>query len=230
MSARTTTVAGVPRGFFLTFEGIEGSGKSTHVDLLADALRSRGVTVRVTREPGGTPLGEALRGLLLGTDGDPPVPQAELFLLLAARAQHVARVILPALAAGEVVISDRYGEASLAYQGGGRGLGREQVEEANALATGGLRPDLILLFDLEPDEMLRRIEKRRQKAGALDRLDAESTAFFSVVRAAYRDLADADPERFRIIETHDEKPAVAAHVFDLVWPLVARRREQGALA
>ena len=218
------------RGFFITLEGIEGTGKTTHQDLLARALESRGFTVAVTREPGGTPLGRALRGLLLDDASEPPVPEAELFLLLADRAQHVQRVILPALNRGEVVIADRYIDASLAYQGAGRAIDEAGVRWGNRLATGGLVPDLTLLFELPVDEAFARIERRRAREGRLDRLDRESVEFFARVRDAYHRLARAEPDRFRIVCTREDKEDGAAEILTAVLPRLEERRRAGALA
>jgi len=229
MIGRERTPTGAPRGFFLTLEGIEGTGKSTHARYLAESLRELGYTVVVSREPGGTPLGEVLRGLLLGVDGECPVPRAELFLLLASRAQHVAGRILPDLNAGKIVICDRFGDASLAYQGGGRGLGVEAVAACNDLATGGLKPDRTLLLDITVDEAQRRVARRRRKEGSLDRLDMESEAFYRRVRDTYHRLAAAAPDRFRILETTREKKALAAEVLTLVRPWAAERRDAGGL-
>jgi len=183
------------RGWFITLEGVEGAGKSTQVERLRRALADRGYEVLATREPGGTTLGAGIRQLVLGA-AERPVPMAELFLMLADRAQHVAEVIRPALAAGRVVIGDRYADATRAYQGGGRGLDRELIEQANAAATGGLEPDLTLYLDL-PAEIGR---VRQEARGAADRLEAEEPEFHARVSESYRrQLANA-PNRIRIID------------------------------
>ena len=208
---------GAGRGFLLSFEGVEGTGKSSHLGRLADWLREQGTRVTTTREPGGTPLGESLRAATLDPDGEPPTPAAELFLILAARAQHVTRVLEPALRAGEVVLCDRFSEASLAYQGGGRGLGVERVAAANRLATGGLRADLVLLFDAPSDVILDRLQRRRKSRG-LDRLDREDQEFFARVRATYLSLAAAEPDRFVVINTAGDPEGVAAGVRSEVLP------------
>ncbi len=227
---RSRASSGAPRGFFLTVEGVEGSGKTTHVRLLEAALSGRGYAVTVTREPGGTPLAEALRTLLLGTEGETPVPEAELFMLLASRAQHLQKLILPRLDRGGVVICDRFADASLAYQGGGRGLGVERVAAANLLATSGIVPDLTLLFDVPVEEGLARVGKRSRSGGDLTRFDREEEDFHLAVRKVYLDLAAREPERFRVVDATRPKDEVARDVLAAVEERLRRRREDGGLA
>lgn len=185
------------RGRFITVEGIEGAGKSTLLQGLADALRARGVRVCATREPGGTPLAEDIRHLVLArrTEGMPPA--AELLLMFAARASHVAQRIEPALARGEWVLCDRFTDASRAYQGGGRGLDPSDIESLARVAHPGLVPDLTLLLDLAPAAGLARA-RRRGEGG--DRFEDEALAFFTRVRERYLALAAAEPERFRVLD------------------------------
>jgi dTMP kinase len=202
----------------IAFEGVEGAGKSTQLELLRRTLEGRGGPgdrwggppegrrreVVVTREPGGTPVGERVRELLL----DPEVefsPRAEALLFAAARAELVERVIRPALERGAVVLCDRYLDSSLAYQGGARGLGREPVEEVNRFATGGLLPDLVVLLDLDPAAGLRRL-------GGRDRIEAQDLAFHRRVREAFRALAAADPKRFAVVDGAAPVHEVAARV------------------
>ena len=183
-------------GLFVTFEGGEGSGKSTQLERLAARLRARGLDPLKTREPGGTPLGEGIRELLL----DParrPSPMAEALLMEAARAELVAGVIRAALEAGRIVLCDRYDDSTLAYQGGGRGLDAELLRALNRAATGGLRPDLTLLFDLDPSAGLSR---RARAAQSVNRLDREPEAFHARVRARYLELAAAEPGRFVVLD------------------------------
>jgi dTMP kinase len=225
--ARSST--GVPRGFFLTLEGVEGSGKTTHAKMLRAALEEAGATVTLTREPGGTPLGEALRHLLLGTDGEAPVPEAELFMLLASRAQHLQTFILPRLDRGEIVICDRFADASLAYQGGGRKLGVEAVALANALATSGIAPDYTVLFDLSVEEALARVGKRGREGGAYTRFDQEARDFHEAVRSVYLRVAAAEPERFLVVDAALPKPDLSRRIRGAVETRVARRREDGGL-
>ncbi len=192
-------------GRLIAFEGVEGSGKSTQLELLRRLLDGRGRGVVVTREPGGTPAGERVRALLL----DPEVelhPRAEALLFAAARAELVEAVIRPALERGAVVLCDRYLDSSLAYQGGARGLGRGPVEEVNRFATGGLLPDLVVLLDLDPVSGLRR------RVGGLDRIEAQDLEFHRRVRQAFCDLAAADPGRFAVVDASATVPEVAARV------------------
>jgi dTMP kinase len=183
-------VPGLP-GLFITFEGGEGSGKSTQIARLAERLRAGGRDPVVTREPGGTPLGEGIRALLLDP-ARPPDALTEALLMVAARAELVARVIRPALARGQVVLCDRYADSTLVYQGAGRGLDRALLRSLNEAATGGLTPDLTLLLDLDPAIGL----SRRSAAGEPNRLDREPEAFHARVRAAYLELSREEPARW----------------------------------
>lgn len=188
-------------GTFITFEGIDGSGKSTHLRLLASFLRANGLELILTREPGGTPVGNRLRAALLDAREEVD-PLAELLVFAADRAQHVRRVLRPAIAAGQVIISDRYADATAAYQGAGRGFSRELISEIVELATEGLRPDLTLLFDLSVSESNTRTRRRINGNQAGDRLDGENADFHTRVREAYLRIAEAEPERVKIIETN----------------------------
>jgi dTMP kinase len=174
------------RGLFLAFEGVEGSGKTTQVRLLADHLRARGADVVVAREPGSTPLGERVREtVLMDVDLDVPA-RGELFLMLAARAAFVDQVVRPGIAAGRIVIADRFELSTLAYQGAGRGLPPEEVHACNLVATGGLEPDATLLLDLDPAEGARRQQAEGKQP---DRLEREDPGFHERVAAGYRELA-----------------------------------------
>lgn len=184
-------------GKFITFEGIDGSGKSTQLTMLAAKLRRSGFDVVTTREPGGTPLGEALRAAFLETDG-PVAPMAELLSFAADRAQHVELLIKPAVAAGKIVISDRYADATFAYQGAGRGFTDEQVNSVIALATGGLKPDLTLFFDITPQEAIQRMANR--PGANRNRMDDETAEFYTRVRQAYLGIAEREPARFIVID------------------------------
>jgi dTMP kinase len=196
-------------GAFITFEGIDGCGKSTQLRLLASELRMRGHEVVATREPGGTPLGQRIRNVLL----DPQIevdPLAELLLFAADRAQHVRTLLRPATESGSIVLSDRYADATAAYQGAGRSFTTEMIAEVISLATAGLKPDLTLIFDLPVAECLARTSRRTETDNQTDRLDAEDAAFHTRVRNAYLKLAAEEPERVRVIsasgsinETHD---------------------------
>jgi len=213
-------------GTFITFEGIDGSGKSTQVRMLASVLRLRGLNVVQTREPGGTPLGARLRETLL--DAQEQVdPLAELLLYAADRAQHVRALLSPALAAGRVVLSDRYADATVAYQGAGRGFEPSLVTEVIALATGGLKPDLTLLFDLSVAESKERARRRTTGGGGdaapSDRLELEAENFHARVRDAYLQIAAAEPARVRIIDASLSVEEIHAHVLDIVVPFIESR-------
>jgi len=206
-------------GLFVTFEGGEGTGKSTQIARLAERLRAHGIGPVITREPGGTPLAEGIRALLLDI-GPAPGPVAEAFLMEAARADLVAHVIRPALAAGRVVLCDRYDDSTLAYQGAGRGLDLAMLREWNRAATGGLTPDLTLLFDLDPATGL---ERRAGAAGAPNRLDREPREFHARVRAGYLELARAEPGRFVTLDASLPPKAME----EKLWEAVERRLTPG---
>jgi dTMP kinase len=184
------------RGKFLTIEGTEGVGKSTNLAFVADWLRGRGIEVIVTREPGGTPLAEEIRSLLLSKREEPFDETAELLLVFAARAQHLAQVIKPALARGAWVLSDRFTDATFAYQGGGRGLSKATIEQLEQLVQGDLRPDLTLILDIDVELGLNRARQR----GELDRFESEAIVFFERVRAAYRQRAESAPNRYAVVD------------------------------
>src|SRR6185436_4377512 len=185
-------------GAFITFEGIDGCGKSTQLRLLAGELRVRGLRVVATREPGGTPLGLKLRAALLDVQ-EQVDPLAELLVFAADRAQHVRKHLLPAIKGNEIVLSDRYADATVAYQGAGRGFDPKLIQEIVELATDGLKPDLTLLFDLSVEESAVRT-RRRVASKRTDRLDIEAQDFHARVRDAYIEIAKSEPERFRVID------------------------------
>jgi dTMP kinase len=211
---------------FITFEGIDGSGKSTQLRMLASELRLRGHEVVATREPGGTPLGSRLRQLLLDTE-EQVDPLAELLLYAADRAQHVRTLVRPALDSAHVVLSDRYADATVAYQGAGRGFPEKLVSELVALATGGLLPDLTLIFDLTVDESQRRANRRASKGSKQDRLDAEDAAFHARVRDAYLRIAAAEPERVRVIDASGSVQETQTQVMRIVMPLIEKISDAG---
>jgi dTMP kinase len=183
-------------GLFITLEGPEGAGKSTNREYLAGHLRAAGIDVVLTREPGGTPLAERIRELLLAPSDEQMSADTELLLVFAARAQHLAQVIRPALARGAVVLCDRFTDATYAYQGGGRGLSQERIATLETFVQGELRPDLTLVFDLPVEVGLARASAR----GRLDRFEQEGRVFFEAVRSAYLKRAQAQPERYRLID------------------------------
>jgi dTMP kinase len=186
-------------GKFITFEGIDGSGKSTQLRLLADDLRFRGFNVLTTQQPGGTPLGRRLREAFLDTEEN-IAPMAELLLFAADRAQHVEFLIKPALTEGKIVISDRYADATTAYQGAGRGFSPSVIREVIKLATGGLKPDLTLFFDLPVEDSLQRTTQRNEMGELKNRLDKENTEFYQRVRNAYLEIIAKETKRFRVID------------------------------
>ncbi len=183
-------------GLFITLEGPEGAGKSTNREYLAERLREQGVDVLLTREPGGTPLAERIRELLLDPSDEPMAADTELLLVFAARAQHLQQVIRPALAKGSVVLCDRFTDATYAYQGGGRGLSIERIAQLEQFVQGELRPDLTLIFDLPVEVGLARAAAR----GRLDRFEQEGRGFFEAVRQAYLQRAAQAPQRYRVLD------------------------------
>ena len=185
------------RGAFITIEGGEGVGKSTNIAVLAKWLEQAGITHRLTREPGGTPMAEAIRNLLLDIREEPVAPVTELLLIFAARSQHLNEVIEPALAQGVWVVCDRFTDATYAYQGGGRRIPDSWVSQLETLVQGELRPDLTLLLDAPVALGMQRAGQR----GDLDRFEQERLAFFERVRRRYLERAEADPQRFRVIAT-----------------------------
>ncbi len=217
------------RGVFISLEGGEGTGKSTQLAVLArrlEALRRRTVT---TRQPGGTPLGEKVRELLVRRTDDPPTPWAELFLYAADRAHHVATVIRPALERGEVVLCDRYADATLAYQGWGRQLPLDRVELLNTLAADELWPDRTVLLDLPPREGIRRSLAReaRNVGPREERFEAEVEAFHERVRRGYLEIARTHPERVKLVDGSGSIEAVAARIWAEVNDLFAPPPEGG---
>lgn len=185
------------RGRFITLEGIEGAGKSSQVAPLAQLLRERGLDCVTTREPGGAPIAERLREVLLDPRNTGMSGMTELLLMFAARAEHLAHTIVPALDAGKWVICDRFTDATYAYQGGGRGVDGAQIARLETLVQGDLRPDLTLLFDLPPNVGLARA---RQRAGATDRFEQEAETFFRAVRTVYQKRALAHPQQYCVID------------------------------
>jgi dTMP kinase len=207
-------------GLFVTMEGLDGCGKSTQLERLAAALAARGLDVLVTREPGGTPLGEGVRDLLTSEVSTNIVPMAELCLIAGARAQHVAERLRPALALGKIVISDRYTDSTVAFQGHGRGLDLGLIEKMNAAATGGLRPDLTIMLDLEPELAQARMSLR-PVGGLLGALDVEKLEFHMRVRRGYLDLAAAEADRIRVVAASGTADETHAAVMQVVLPLVS---------
>ena len=203
------------RGQFITLEGGEGVGKTTNLDFARRHLESQGLEVVVTREPGGTELAEKIRELLLRPSDEPITEMTELLLIFAARAQHIARVILPALEQGKWVLCDRFVDATFAYQGGGRGLSIPLIEQLEAMVVNGLKPDLTLLLDLPVAEGMARARAR----SALDRFEQEKLEFFELVRATYLNRAAADPARIKVIDATPVLSEVQAQIVDALTGL-----------
>lgn len=198
---------------FITLEGVDGAGKSSHIEFIADAVRTKAAHVIVTREPGGTDLAERLRQAILG---EPMTPVLETLLIFAARAHHVARVIRPALESRQWVICDRFTDATLAYQGAGKGVSRELISALAEAAHPGLEPDCTLVFDCPYDVAAARLAKAGR---TLDRFEREDRAFYERVRGAYLDLAKADPRRMRLIDASRTAGDVRAQIKDVLAPL-----------
>ncbi|MEN0107883.1 MAG: dTMP kinase [Pseudomonas sp.] len=207
-------------GLFITLEGPEGAGKSTNREFLAEHLRAQGLDVVLSREPGGTPLAERIRELLLAPSDEPMAADTELLLVFAARAQHLAQVIRPALARGAVVLCDRFTDATYAYQGGGRGLSQERIAALESFVQGELRPDLTLIFDLPVEVGLARASAR----GRLDRFEQEGRAFFDAVRHAYLQRAAAAPQRYRVVDAAQTLEQVQVQLAALLPELLERAR------
>jgi dTMP kinase len=207
-------------GLFITLEGPEGAGKSTNREYLAARLREQGADVVMTREPGGTPLAERIRELLLAPSEERMAVDTELLLMFAARAQHLAEVIRPALTRGAVVLCDRFTDATYAYQGGGRGLSVERIAILESFVQGELRPDLTLVFDLPVEVGLARAAAR----GRLDRFEQEGQAFFEAVRQAYLQRAGQQPQRYRLLDAAQPLSAVQQAIDALVPGILERCR------
>ncbi|MEW6544095.1 MAG: dTMP kinase [Nitrospirota bacterium] len=213
------------RGILITVEGIEGSGKTTQLHRLAKLLRERGYRVVETREPGGTPLAERIREILLNPSGEAPAaetmtPECEALLILACRRQHVTHVIEPALRQGAVVLCDRFSDSTLAYQGYGRGLDLRTLRRMNRVATKGLTPDLTLLFDIAVPAGL----ARRRREGELNRMDREARRFHERVRRGFLSLAAKEPRRITVLDGRPAPDKIADKVGVIVRSLLSRRR------
>ncbi|WP_369990450.1 dTMP kinase [Pseudomonas xanthosomatis] len=207
-------------GLFITLEGPEGAGKSTNREYLAERLREQGIDVVMTREPGGTPLAERIRELLLAPSDETMAADTELLLMFAARAQHLAEVIRPALARGAVVLCDRFTDATYAYQGGGRGLSVERIATLESFVQGALRPDLTLVFDLPVEVGLARAAAR----GRLDRFEQEGQGFFEAVRQAYLQRAAQHPQRYSLLDAAQSLDAVQRSIDALLPGILERCR------
>lgn len=204
------------RGSFITFEGPEGAGKSSQIQMLGDALSASGREVVITREPGGTPLAEKIRDVVKGFNGGEAVhPVTELLLMEAARSQHVSRIVRPALEAGRIVLCDRFYDSTTAYQGGGRGLDMEAVTRLNAFAALGVVPDLTILLDLAPERGFERAGRRAETQGEYDRFELEKLDFHRRVRAVFLELARREPHRIRVVDADREPMAIHRDILEL---------------
>ncbi len=210
-------------GLFISFEGIEGSGKSTQVVLLADALRSQGHEVVVTREPGGTPRGQVLRQMLLDPTGSPLAPRAELLMMLADRAQHVQEIIAPGLSSNKIVITDRFADSTTAYQGYGRGFDLALLHQLNTFACSSAIPTLTFLMDLSVTEGLQRAHYRRGNIAAADHFEAESVAFHERVREGFLAVARAEPHRIYVLDATRLKELVHQESLAVVLSKLEKR-------
>jgi dTMP kinase len=213
------------KGTFITFEGTEGSGKSTQIVLLANFLKSRGLRVVLTREPGGTPIGDQVRRILLDPAHTALDPKAELLLYAASRAQHLYEIILPALASGMIVLCDRFSDATLAYQGYGRGLDIEMIRALDRMVCAGTRPHLTLLFDLDAALGIARARGRNANRGLETeaRFENEELVFHERVRQGYRTLARQEPDRIRIVDASPAQEAVAMNVRAIMDEVLNRK-------
>ena len=209
------------QGVFITIEGIEGAGKSTCMQLLAEQIESHGIPLLQTREPGGTDLGEDLRELLLGHRHTGMAEDAELLLMFAARAEHIQRKILPSLHKGQWVLCDRFTDATYAYQGAGRGIANERIEALENWVQGELRPDLTIVMDLPVAQGLQRAGKR----SAPDRFESEAMAFFERVRQGYLDIAQRDSQRVRVVDASRELQQVSADIRQVIDDYIRVRRD-----
>lgn len=214
------------RGLFITLEGIDGAGKSTQLRLLVRYLRRRGFPVRATREPGGTHLGERIRGILLASSTKALTPVAELSLMYSARAQHVEEIVRPAIARGEIVVSDRYNDASLAYQGYGRRLGADMVRALDRVICGKTQPDLTIILDLPPQRALARAHGRELRRNSRrGRFEAQGVKFHQRVRAGYLLIARQEPRRVKVVRADRPVAEVQAEIRSLVEGLLTRKRK-----
>lgn len=202
------------RGVFITLEGTEGAGKSSNLSFIDDFLRSRNIDLIVTREPGGSPLAEEIRSLLLTPRSEKICENTELLLIFAARAQHLQQLIEPSLRSGQWVLSDRFTDASFAYQGGGRQMNMDTISQLERMVQGDLRPDLVILLDVPVEIGMRRVLKR----GALDRFEQENIAFFERVRESYLQRAKAMPDFYAVIDAKQSLAKVQQDIVSILEP------------
>ena len=211
-------------GLFITLEGLEGAGKSTQAKLLADRLTKAGYPVTLVREPGGTTVGEAVRGILADPQYDDMSPLTEVFLFAASRTQLVQQVIRPKLGEGPIVICDRISEATLAYQGYGRGVHPTQIREVSDICSWGVHPDLTFLLDIEPARGLNRVRTRSvETLTKLDRFETLDLGFFEKVRNGYLEIAQEEPFRFRVVDATGDVDSLAKKLYDMSMDIVKKK-------
>jgi dTMP kinase len=219
-------ITGQTPGFFVSFEGTEGSGKSTQLKLLVERLRQDGYSVTENQEPGSTSIGKQIRRVLLDPANAEMASMTELLLMFASRAQAAAEILRPAIARGDIVVSDRFTDSTLAYQGGARGLGFDLVGRAHQLALGDLKPDLTICVVVDVEDGLRRARHRNSRepsGGGEDRIDEQGIEFHSRVLEAYRRIAQLEPRRFHIVDGSGTRQTVAERIWTTVAPLLPRR-------
>ena len=207
------------RGLFITFEGTDGVGKTTQIERLSADLKRTGYDVCLTREPGGTPISEQIRDMLLNPDHSEMAAITELLLYAASRAQHVSEVIKPALEMGKIVISSRFADATVVYQGYGRGLDLDRINHLNQIATDGVRPDVTFVLDLPVEIGLQRVQSSR---GGLDRLEREEIEFHRRLREGYQTIAQQEPQRLKIIDAQANPDQVYAQIRAVLQPLLQK--------
>ncbi|MSP52729.1 MAG: dTMP kinase [Gammaproteobacteria bacterium] len=212
-------------GIFVTLEGIEGTGKTSNLRFLAEYLHQHDVPLLITREPGGTPLADDIRHFLLSEHKEQIEPEAELLLIFAARAQHISKVIRPALAAGKLVLCDRFTDTSYAYQGAGRDIPREKIATLELLVQEGLKPDLTILLDAPAEIGRERIQERKK----VDRFEMESNKFFNKARRAYLKMAQEEPQRFRVIDASQSIAEVQQEMLQALQPCLAKLKHAQAI-
>ncbi len=200
------------KGLLITLEGIEGAGKSSHIQFIAEQIQQAGRDVLLTREPGGTNLGEGIRDLLLKKDEESMFEETELLLMFAARAQHVQQIILPAISTGKIVICDRFTDSSYAYQGGGRGISIEKIQQLETWVLSGFKPELTLLLDLSVETGLSRARDRSEA----DRFETETVNFFQDVRDAFLKIAQDNPDRVSVIDAEQNLKTVQSSILEVL--------------
>lgn len=218
------------KGYFITFEGLEGAGKSTQAKRLFESLVAHGYPCLLTSEPGGTPIGEAIRAILGNVEFKDMVPLTELYLFSASRAQHVEKVIKPSIEEGKIIICDRFCDATLAYQGFGRGVPENLIRETNSRASWNVRPDLTFYLDIEPTKGMTRVSQRIQELEIpADRIEKEKIEFFERVREGYLYIAREEPNRVKVLDATMEYDDLAAKIFDIVHGILVRMKFKDGL-